>query len=219
MKKKKQAFLTDWAILDYLDSQLVYFTKEGFPENAFSDLSDLKPVVLSGRAVNDPRSDPATGRFTDGHRLVTSLICEFKDGFAITENTMYILGEINENYKIWCETNNIDWQNYANLNFKISPKQFDKELPVGAVMFCEITGYIEKVKDLPDMKFQIGDKVSFIDNVNDKKYVGVIEIRDFGGSFGNDFHTYDIMVDDFEVDGEKTQILFKHIKEEDITRL
>ena len=130
--KKKQAFINDWAILDYYDAKNVPYEND-YPKHVFSDLTTEKPVILYGRAVNDPRYDPITGHWADGNRFFTSLVCEFKEGIAITENTIYFLGEINEDYKIWCESNNIIWQKFGDIGFKIDPEQFRIKLYLGQI--------------------------------------------------------------------------------------
>lgn len=59
-------------------------------------------------------------------------------------------------------------------------------------------------KEFPQMKFIVGDKVSFI--IDGKRLLGVIEIADFGGSLENDYHSYDIFV-------AANNCLYKHIPE------
>ena len=70
--------------------------------------------------------------------------------------------------------------------------------------------YWEKDKDLPQMKFQLGEKVSF--KFGNKMLVGIIDIRDFGGSIEQDYHSYDILV-------KKENMLYKHIPERDVFKL
>ena len=131
---KKQAFINDWAILDYYEARNGIFPDEdGFPNHAFSGLNEENPVILFGRAVKDPRYDPETGHWADGGRFYTSLVCEFKEGIAITENTVYFLGEINEEYKIWCDSNNINWQKFGDIGFKINPEQYRIKLYLGMI--------------------------------------------------------------------------------------
>ncbi|WP_285396958.1 hypothetical protein [Lysinibacillus sp. fls2-241-R2A-57] len=63
--------------------------------------------------------------------------------------------------------------------------------------------YMSKNRDLPPMKFKLGDKVRFTFNGNE--LVGIVEIADFGGSIKNDYHLYDIFAEG---------CLYKHIPEE-----
>ncbi|EEL14069.1 hypothetical protein bcere0016_53330 [Bacillus cereus 95/8201] len=67
-----------------------------------------------------------------------------------------------------------------------------------------------KDKDLPPMKFQLGEKVSF--KFGNKMLVGIIDIRDFGGSIEHDYHSYDILV-------KEENMLYKHIPERDVFKL
>ncbi|MDU1847135.1 MAG: hypothetical protein E6778_16500 [Niallia nealsonii] len=59
-----------------------------------------------------------------------------------------------------------------------------------------------------EMKYNLKDIVSF--EFKNEKLVGKIEIRDFGGSFEHDYHSYDVYV-------EEDNCLYKHIKESDLT--
>lgn len=60
----------------------------------------------------------------------------------------------------------------------------------------------EKPIFLP-MKFKLGDKVKF--TYKGIELVGIINIADFGGSLENDYHSYDILVEN---------CLYKHMPEE-----
>ncbi|ARV91308.1 hypothetical protein BK727_25295 [Bacillus thuringiensis serovar roskildiensis] len=70
--------------------------------------------------------------------------------------------------------------------------------------------YWDKDKDLPPMKFQLSEKVSF--KFGNKMLVGIIDIRDFGGSIEHDHHSYDILV-------KEENMLYKHIPERDVFKL
>ncbi|OHX31107.1 hypothetical protein [Bacillus mycoides] len=70
--------------------------------------------------------------------------------------------------------------------------------------------YWKKDRDLPPMKFQVGEKVSF--KFGNKMLVGTIDIRDFGGSIEHDYHSYDILV-------KEENMLYKHIPERDVFKL
>jgi len=58
--------------------------------------------------------------------------------------------------------------------------------------------------NLPPMKFNSGEKVRF--TFNGHELVGIVKIADFGGSFENDYHSYDIFAED--------GCFYKHILEE-----
>jgi hypothetical protein len=60
---------------------------------------------------------------------------------------------------------------------------------------------------LPPMKYFKGQEVKF--DFNGETLQGIIEILDFGGSFENDFHSYDVYV-------ATTDTLYKHIPEANI---
>jgi hypothetical protein len=211
---KKTAFITDWAILDYEEANFTYVNSYSFPDCAFSDIDEARPIVLFGRTVNDQRNNPITEEFSDGHRIITSRICEFRDGLVLTENTIYVLGEINESYQQWCESNDIAWENFADLGFKIDPQSYEEDDFISSFIKMELTQFIQKERDLPEMRFDIGDRVSF-KGFGDDELEGIIYIRDWGGAFGYDFHTYDILVED--PNGTKT--LYKHIEEHNINNL
>ena len=141
---RKKAFITDWSIVDFKEAQYAKIAglPANFPDCFFSDFNERQPVALFGRAVNDHRSNLATGEFTDGNTIFTSLICEYKDGLAITENTVYELGEINLNYQLWCELNEINWKNFPNRKFIVDTEKYEKELLLGVVTDLEMTNYI-----------------------------------------------------------------------------
>jgi uncharacterized protein CbrC (UPF0167 family) len=108
-KDKKQAYLDDWAVVEF----------PVFPDAVFADLNSPHPISLIGRAEKDHRADPVTGAFADGHRIITTRIVQADRGKIYTENTLYTLGEINENYLQWCEKNGIAWQEFRDLQFVI----------------------------------------------------------------------------------------------------
>ena len=141
---RKKAFITDWAIVDFKEAQYAKITglPVNFPDCFFSDFNENQPVALFGRVINDYRTNHATGEFADGNIIFTSLICEYKDGLAITENTEYTLGEINLNYQLWCELNEINWKNFPNREFKADTDKYEKELLLGVVTDLELTNYI-----------------------------------------------------------------------------
>ncbi|WP_336769835.1 hypothetical protein [Bacillus bombysepticus] len=68
----------------------------------------------------------------------------------------------------------------------------------------------KKERDLPPMKFQVGEKVLF--KYGNDKLIGTIDIRDFGGSIEHDYHSYDILV-------KEENTLYKHIPERDVFSL
>jgi len=117
-KIKKQAFITDWAIVKYPEVEIARILDQSsdndicdgiiFPDSAFTELTDKRQISLFGRAVSDHRYNPETEEFADGHRVMTTQILEVKNGIVITENTIYVLGEMNENYKLWCKENVIN---------------------------------------------------------------------------------------------------------------
>ncbi|HDV0868501.1 TPA: hypothetical protein RHK77_002719 [Enterococcus faecalis] len=49
-----------------------------------------------------------------------------------------------------------------------------------------------KNRNFPPMKYTKGQKVQF--KCDGKTLHGIIKILDFGGSFDNDYHSYDILV-------------------------
>ncbi|WP_035050907.1 hypothetical protein [Carnobacterium pleistocenium] len=62
-------------------------------------------------------------------------------------------------------------------------------------------------RNLPPMKYLKEQEVKF--NFNGEILQGVIEILDFGGSLENNYHSYDIYV-------EESNTLYKHIPEADV---
>ena len=100
---KKHETLKDWAIVQYPD---IYKTIEN-PEKAFAKLNCGYPVALFGLATNDHRHNVETGRFADGHRIVTSPIIAVTSGKYETINTIYILDERDKNasFQKWCIEN------------------------------------------------------------------------------------------------------------------
>jgi len=113
-EKKKLVFLTDWAFVKFPEIDIALFLSligfiNIFPDAAFTSIdSSSYQIALFGRVVNDCRANFVTGFFTDGHRIITSQIIDVRCGLAITRNTIYTLGLINENYKKWCENRSID---------------------------------------------------------------------------------------------------------------
>ena len=61
--------------------------------------------------------------------------------------------------------------------------------------------------DLPPLEYSLGQEVDF--KFMNKMKRGIIEIRDFGGAIGLDYHSYDIFI-------EEENMLYKHIPEADI---
>jgi len=94
---KREAILTDWAVVLYPEIYDVLET----PETVFAMLNCCRPVALFGKAKSDSRYKSETGEFTDGHRIVTSRIIAVKDGKYHTENTVYTLEDENEKYRQW----------------------------------------------------------------------------------------------------------------------
>jgi hypothetical protein len=68
---------------------------------------ELKDKVVCGEAYGHKS-------FPDGAKIRTSSIMEInlKEGYVLTKNTKYTLGEINPVYKKWCEDNDIDLSVY-----------------------------------------------------------------------------------------------------------
>lgn len=101
MANRRQATLTDWCIVKYPE---IYANAEN-PANIYAKFAVGQLVVLLGRAVGDPRYNPETGAYKDGHMLITSLIIEVDGDKYITAHTIYTLNEIekNEDYQKWCD--------------------------------------------------------------------------------------------------------------------
>ena len=64
-----------------------------------------------------------------------------------------------------------------------------------------------KNRNFPPMKYTKGQKVQF--KCDGTTLHGIIKILDFGGSFDNDYHSYDILV-------REENMLYKHIPEAEI---
>jgi len=134
-RNKKQAFINDWSFVKFPEVAIAAMIDEEirclypdtpechFPTSVFTDFNSSRPISLLGRAVNDYRADSSTGWFTDGHRIQTSQVKEAKGGIVTTENTVYILGEINEEYKQWCESNGIVWQELSKKRIISTPRE------------------------------------------------------------------------------------------------
>lgn len=65
-------------------------------------------------------------------------------------------------------------------------------------------------RQLPPMKYVKGQVVQF--KCEGAVLQGVIKILDFGGSFENDYHSYDIYV-------QADNTLYKHVPEADISEV
>lgn len=61
-------------------------------------------------------------------------------------------------------------------------------------------------RDLPQMKYFVGQKVNFKFNNEGEILHGNVEIADFGGSIEHDYHSYDIYV-------KEDNTLYKHVPE------
>ena len=98
---RKQAHIYDWCIVRRQEAK---FTASEFMESVFAPLSLYKEnnLGLFGRVLKDYRADQDTGRSTDGHRVITSVICDAGGNTIGTENTMYTLGAVNPRYAAWC---------------------------------------------------------------------------------------------------------------------
>ncbi|MDR2572359.1 MAG: hypothetical protein LBD23_18965 [Oscillospiraceae bacterium] len=187
---KRQASITDWSVISYEVAELAvafgldllsYIDSEFVvPDSAFANFEDRKPIALFGRTVNDPRSNPETGSFVDGHRIITTRIKQIEKGIVSTENTEYTLGNINEKYKIWCDNTNVAWQDFDKLSIKYNSQDNDESI------------YVKREK-LPEMKYKLGDIVDFIFDGEVK--TGRIVVADYGGALGLDYHSYDIEVE------------------------
>lgn len=70
--------------------------------------------------------------------------------------------------------------------------------------------FFEKNWNLPPMKYLKEQEVKF--NYCGEVLQGVIEILDFGGSLENNYHSYDIYVDE-------SNTLYKHIPEANVFEL
>jgi len=113
MKQKKFAFLTNWSIVLYPEIIIAWtFSNRGFrciiPDSVFSGLTSSRQISLFGNAVNDSRENIETGEFATGHRIITTPIIEAIGGLIITENTIYVLGEVDERYRLWCMEHSVD---------------------------------------------------------------------------------------------------------------
>mgnify|MGYP001611761097 CR=1 FL=1 len=63
---------------------------------------ELATFSLVGRVYDDPRHDPETGRFQDGHRIHTSPIVASEGRVVTTRSgTRYELGEASESYRTY----------------------------------------------------------------------------------------------------------------------
>ena len=112
---KKQEFLYDWSIIHIIEPHLFYsfapiFDKTCYPKEEFASFGGDCAVSLFGRCKEDSRENITTREFADGHRIITTPIIEISDGKATNANTIYILGDMNKDYKTWCEINGINWQ-------------------------------------------------------------------------------------------------------------
>jgi len=112
---KKREFINDWAFVDEFKfntwlAQSLHSPdyKKLVPITAFAVFDGTCTICLFGRASNDSRINPVIGSFKDGNRIITTSIIGVCDNEVITSNTIYTLGEINEHYKLWCETNGIN---------------------------------------------------------------------------------------------------------------
>ena len=116
----EKVFITDWAVVKYPEVKVAVILEEArsaspdipecpFPESVFANYNDARPISLLGRVVDDHRADLAIGCFADSHQIMTTKIKEINGEEVTTENTIYILGEINEGYKQWCELNGVAW--------------------------------------------------------------------------------------------------------------
>lgn len=96
----KKATLTDWCIVMYPE---IYDNTEN-PEPVYAKFNDDHIVALLGKAASDPRCNPQTGIFADGHRLVTSPIIRIDGNRYFTANTVYTLDvmEVSKDYQKWC---------------------------------------------------------------------------------------------------------------------
>ena len=85
-RNKKQAFINDWSFVKNPEVVVAAMIDEDeemrclcpdtpecyFPNSVFTDFNSSRQISLLGRAVNDYRADSLTGRFADGHQILTS---------------------------------------------------------------------------------------------------------------------------------------------------
>jgi len=71
---------------------------------------------LVGEVYEDPRHDPSTGEFSDGHRVMTTAVrhLDLNAGLATTRNTTYRLGKMDPGFAKWLETNGYTLAQYEN---------------------------------------------------------------------------------------------------------
>jgi len=115
MKNKKLAFITNWSIVLYPDIIVAWsLSSNGFkciiPDSVFVKFTSSRPISLFGHAINDPRENVKTGEFATGHRIITTSIIEANGRLIKTRNTIYVLGEMDERYKLWCKEHGIDFK-------------------------------------------------------------------------------------------------------------
>jgi hypothetical protein len=70
---------------------------------------------LFGKVYEDPRFDPETNEFADGHRIRTTEVrqLDLKNGLATTRNTTYRLGKIDPDFSKWMEEKGYTLEQYA----------------------------------------------------------------------------------------------------------
>jgi len=73
------------------------------PERVYATFQKDRDIALFGIAKDDPRYNPETGEFKDGHRLVSDAIVKVEDGRVYTDDTIWSPGEINSEYLAWCK--------------------------------------------------------------------------------------------------------------------
>lgn len=95
---KQRAYIYDWAII-YLG---IPFLLDN-PAPAYAPLHSQEPVALYGRVRQDPRCNPRTGQFTNGHRIITTTIVRRYPDRISTNNTVYTLGAMSRQYAEWCK--------------------------------------------------------------------------------------------------------------------
>lgn len=73
----------------------------------------------------------------------------------------------------------------------------------------------KRAEELGPMKYVVEEKVYV--NINGETLLGKIAVADFGGSFENTNHSYDVLVEESNPIYGTRSVLHKHIPEESIT--
>ncbi|MDR2538842.1 MAG: hypothetical protein LBC43_04315 [Bifidobacteriaceae bacterium] len=102
-----RATLNDWAIVQS-DDDLDYI--RGNIHQFFAKFDKTSEYLLYGYAKNDPRHNPETGAFKDGHRIVTSAIVSIDGNDYYTDSSeIYTLdpAQMDPDYQTWMIANQV----------------------------------------------------------------------------------------------------------------